>query len=124
MCVCVCVCARAITDINASKMVSIPAEKLPSYVTELHRDNCFNAEEEYEVYRSLSLSLSFTHSFIHTHNANTQYYCTNTLTHIDKHLFTLPTQSIKENDPEFSKHAASQDCNEIKNRYINILPRK
>ena len=65
------------TDINASKMASIPAEKLPSYVIDLHRDNCFNAEEEYEV--SLSLSLSLSH---HRHN----------FIHINKRLLTCYTE--------------------------------
>ena len=37
------------TDINASSLVSMSAEKLPSYVLDLHRDNGFNADEEYEV---------------------------------------------------------------------------
>ena len=69
------------TDINASKMASIPAEKLPSYVIDLHRDNCFNAEEEYEVCISLSLSLSFTTDII---------LCT--LIHINKHLLTCYTE--------------------------------
>ena len=58
MCCILCVVLCTCTDINASRMASIPAEKLPSYVIDLHRDNCFNAEEEYEVLISLSLSLS------------------------------------------------------------------
>ena len=68
------------TDINASKMASIPAEKLPSYVAELHRDNCFNAEEEYEVSGPFSLSPSLSHSHIDTQ--------TKTYVHMYKHTHT------------------------------------
>ena len=118
-------------DINGSKMPCVPAERLPAYVSELHRDNCFNAEEEYEV----SVPPPSLHlpplTLLATCISNTWQYHQLTTVDVDTtfacnyhHMFSCAVQSIKDRDPEFSKHAASQDCNETKNRYINILPRE